>query len=101
MLFPSKVSLIVSLFSAALCCQLPLLNLLGYESAAFFGVICGLSALMNVNSGFKRGQLDPPTDTSRRIAPGREAIGVIIRQWGLLLLPFLILTANAYFVRKL
>lgn len=80
---------------AVVFCFLPLLNLVGYESAAGFGVLGGIAATALTLHAMRRGVLLGPLDPARASSPLADFLILLVRHELLLLLPFLVLSLNA------
>lgn len=80
---------------ALVFCFVPLLNLVGYESAAGFGVLGGFAASGLTLHALRRGVLAGPLDPSRETSPGADFLVLLVRHELMLLGPFLLLSLNA------
>lgn len=78
-----------------LFCFFPLVNLLGYESAAAFGVIGGLAAVFLTLHAVWSGVVEPPLDRSRIDSPTADFFVLLARHTLMLLAPAALLTLNA------
>ena len=72
----------------------PLFNLLGYESAAFFGVLLGLIVTGLTVYTVRSGPVKAPLDASRRRAPASDFGRLAMAHLALSVGPMLILTLN-------
>jgi tetratricopeptide (TPR) repeat protein len=81
--------------AAAVFCFLPLLNLLGYESAAGFGILGGIAATGLTLHAVNRGLVDGPLDSERTSSPLADFLILLVRHELLLALPAIILSLNA------
>lgn len=80
---------------AAVFCFVPLLNLVGYESAAAFGVLGGFAATGLTLRALHRGVLVGPLEAGRRSSPVADFLVLLVRHELMLLVPFLLLSFNA------
>ncbi|MBA2662131.1 MAG: hypothetical protein H0U74_07520 [Bradymonadaceae bacterium] len=85
---------LVALTGGALC-FVPLFNILGYESAAFFGVTLGLLATGLTLHAQRIGAFALPLDVEREGSPARDFARRYAHNLALLVLPFAILLLNA------
>lgn len=76
-------------------CFLPLFNLLGYESAAGFGVLGGFVATGMTLHAVRRGLLAAPLSPERQTSPGADFLKLLVRHTLMLLAPALLLSLNA------
>jgi len=80
---------------ALVFCFVPLLNLVGYESAAGFGVLGGFAASGLTLHALRRGVVSGPLDPARKTSPGADFLVLLVRHELMLLGPFLLLSLNA------
>src|SRR5690554_3830404 len=80
---------------ALVFCFVPLLNLVGYESAAGFGVLGGFAASGLTLHALRRGVLRGPLDPARKRSPAADFLVLLVRHELMLLGPFLLLSLNA------
>jgi tetratricopeptide (TPR) repeat protein len=76
-------------------CFLPLVNLLGYESAAAFGVIAGIAAVFLTLHAFACEVVATPLAAERRTSPTADFFVVLVRHELMLVLPAVFLSLNA------
>src|SRR5690554_2749217 len=80
---------------ALVFCFVPLLNLVGYESAAGVGVLGGFAASGLTLHALRRGVVSGPLDPARKTSPGADFLVLLVRHELMLLGPFLLLSLNA------
>jgi tetratricopeptide (TPR) repeat protein len=95
-----RLALVASAIVGAVCCFVPLFNVVGYESAALFGVLGGLAApFLTLHS--VRAQLVPrPGSSTRVVSPTADFFRIYGRLVFVLLPPFLLLSLNAFRVQN-
>lgn len=81
--------------AGVLVCFLPLVNLLGYESAAVFGVIGGLTATFLTLHAVTSGIVNASLDQGRETSPTADFFVLLVRHELLLAVPALLLSLNA------
>ena len=82
--------------SAVAMAFVPLFNLVGYESAAFYGVVLGVLATGLTVYSVKSGAVDAPLDESRRRRPADDFGRLALVHLTLALGPLAILTVNGF-----
>ncbi|MFU8802369.1 MAG: tetratricopeptide repeat protein [Bradymonadaceae bacterium] len=80
---------------ALVLCFIPLFNLLGYESAAFFGVVAGLMGTGLTLHAHRAGLFDGPVARERERAPTVDFLLVLGRHAPFVIAPMIILALNA------
>ena len=85
--------------AAAVMCFLPLFGLLGYESAAATGAVAGSAVMVRTARLLDRESLTL-TSGSRAESPTRLYFRLLLQHLGLLLIPALLLAANALRVQN-
>jgi tetratricopeptide (TPR) repeat protein len=78
-----------------LFCFLPLVNLLGYESAAAFGVIAGIATVFLTLHAFTCGVVATPLAAEREVSPTADFFVLLVRHELMLALPVAFLSLNA------
>ncbi|MFW5966747.1 MAG: hypothetical protein ACOCV2_04470 [Persicimonas sp.] len=86
--------------AGAVSCFVPLFDLIGYESAAFFGVLGGLAATGLTLHAVKRDLVEAPLATTRVTSPAAAFCALWVRHLGLLLVPLALLALNALRVQN-
>jgi tetratricopeptide (TPR) repeat protein len=81
-------------------CFVPLFNLLGYESAALFGVVGGVATVFLTLHALHVGEFAPPLELDRAESPLADFTRLLVRHLALLALPVAALTLNALRVRN-
>ena len=80
--------------AALILAFIPLFNLVGYESAAFFGVVLGLLATGLTVHAVRSGTVESPLAESRRTAPAADFAHLALAHLALATGPLLLLTLN-------
>ncbi len=88
-------ALLLTALVAAGCCFLPLVSLLGYESAATFGVLAGLLTMGLTLHAVARGVVDAPLAEARESSPTLDFFKLLVRHELLLAVPVVLLSLNA------
>lgn len=86
--------------AGAVSCFVPLFDLIGYESAALFGVLGGLAATGLTLHAVQRGLLEAPLATTRVTSPTAAFCRLWVRHLGLLVVPLVFLGINALRVQN-
>lgn len=84
----------------AVACAIPLFNLVGYESAALFGVVCGPVSVFLTLHAFHTGDLASPLASERSRHPFDDFARLAGRHLGLLVVPLGVLSLNALRVQN-
>lgn len=103
LLIPTRTYAVWGLLSAVgglAICFVPLFNLVGYESAAFFGAIFGPLAAFLTLHAFRVGLLREPLESERERLPFDDFARLAARHLALLAPPLIFLSANAVRVRN-
>lgn len=85
---------------AFVLCFVPLFNLVGYESAAFFGVLSGLMGTGLTLHAHRMGLVEGPVSRERLTSPTRDFALLLGRHTPFVLVPLMILSLNALRVRN-
>jgi tetratricopeptide (TPR) repeat protein len=86
---------IATVLLAAASCFIPLVNLIGYESAALFGVAGGVGAMFLTLHAAAAGVVAAPLEKTRTTSPGADFFVLLMRHLALLAIPALALGLNA------
>lgn len=81
-------------------CFIPLFNLLGYESAAFFGALVGPVVVFLTLHNFRHGLLEEPLAAERVQHSIKDFFGLGIRHCAMLVVPAVALCLNALRVKN-
>lgn len=76
-------------------CFLPLVDLVGYESAAVFGGVGGIAAMLLTLHAIDRRVVAGPLDAERIESPGADFFVLLARHQALLVAPLVFLSLNA------
>ena len=95
MFLPSIYYFILTSAFGLLLCNIPLLNLLGYESSAAMGVFIGLLTMWSTARTFRNGHLEMPWLLGRKTNPAVSFVKQFLGHQLLLVLPFSLLALNA------
>jgi tetratricopeptide (TPR) repeat protein len=87
---------VMVLVSAVFLCFVPLFNLVGYESAAFFGVLSGLLGTGLTLHAYRVGLVEAPLAVDRARSPGWDFVRLFVRHMVLVAVPLVVLSANAF-----
>jgi tetratricopeptide (TPR) repeat protein len=95
-----RLALIAFAILGAICCFVPLFNVVGYESAALFGVVGGLAAPFLTLHGVRAQLVPRPGSSTRVVSPTADFFRLFGRMVFLLLIPFALLSLNAFRVQN-
>ena len=90
-----QLALLAFAIIAVVCCFVPLLNVIGYESAALFGVMAGLASPFLTLHGVRAQLVPRPTSSTRVVSPTADFFRLYGRIVLLLFFPFIALSLNA------
>lgn len=96
-LIPTRVYALIFLLMGLLgliFCFFPLVNLLGYESAAGFGIAGGVAAIFLTLHAVRSGLVEAPLAEGRAASPAADFLKMLVRHELLLALPALLLALN-------
>ena len=90
----------LSVLSGLVMCALPLVSILGYESAVATGVIAGIGAMMLTLGAVRSGRIPPPLAPQRHRSPAADFLGMLPAAVGLTLPPLALLALNGLRVQR-
>ncbi|MGM0556512.1 MAG: hypothetical protein ACQEVA_09070 [Myxococcota bacterium] len=95
-----RLALIAFAVVGAVCCFVPLFDVIGYESAALFGVLGGLAAPVLTLHGVRAQLVPRPGSSTRVVSPTADFFRLYGRLVFLLVIPFALLSLNALRVQN-
>ena len=86
---------------ALICTRLPLLNYLGYEFSAAFGLLAAFGSGLRTIGHLRRASFQSSASSTERVRGGLSSfVQVLVSNAALLFIPFVIAAANAFFVKN-